>query len=88
MGLCEGERIATMHRVKGLEFEYMIIAGINAQTMPLKWAVDGAGDAESRRQAELMERSLLYVAATRARSRCTSPARGRNRRSCSDHVRC
>lgn len=66
MGLCEGERIATMHRVKDLEFEYMIIAGINAQTMPLKWAVDGAGDGESRRQAELMERSLLYVVATRA----------------------
>ena len=63
----EGLRIATMHRVKGLEFEYMIIAGINAQTMPLKWAVDGAGDEESRRQVERMERSLLYVAATRAK---------------------
>lgn len=63
----EGVRIATMHRVKGLEFEYMIIAGINAQTMPLKWAVDGAGDGESRHQVELMERSLLYVAATRAK---------------------
>ncbi|MBR9974158.1 MAG: AAA family ATPase [Bacteroidetes bacterium] len=63
----EGVRIATMHRVKGLEFEYMIIASINAQTMPLKWAVDGAGDDESRRHVELMERSLLYVAATRAK---------------------
>ncbi|MFZ1728860.1 MAG: UvrD-helicase domain-containing protein [Bacteroidota bacterium] len=63
----KGLRVATMHRVKGLEFDYMIIAGINAQSMPLKWAVDGASDDVGRHQVELMERSLLYVAATRAK---------------------
>ncbi len=63
----DGLRVATMHRVKGLEFEYMIIAGMNAQSMPLKWAVEGASDETSRGQVERMERSLLYVAATRAK---------------------
>lgn len=62
-----GLRLATMHRVKGLEFDRMIIAGVNAGTVPLL-----AGDIESddrgvREEAELRERALFYVASTRAR---------------------
>jgi superfamily I DNA/RNA helicase len=37
-----GLRLATMHRVKGLEFDRMIIAGVNEGTVPLL-----VGDAES-----------------------------------------
>jgi hypothetical protein len=62
-----GLRLATMHRVKGLEFDRMIIAAVNAGTVPLL-----AGDAESddrgvREESELRERALFYVASTRAR---------------------
>ncbi len=62
-----GLRLATMHRVKGLEFDRMIIAGVNEGTVPLL-----VGDAESddrgvREEAELRERALFYVASTRAR---------------------
>lgn len=62
-----GLRLATMHRVKGLEFDRMIIAGVNDGVVPLL-----AGDAESddrgvKEEAELGERALFYVACTRAR---------------------
>ncbi len=31
----KGIRLATMHRVKGLEFDYMYVAGMNDGVMPL-----------------------------------------------------
>ena len=64
-----GLRMATMHRVKGLEFEYMVIAGMNAETMPLRYALRAVTDEVTRLQVEAMERSLLHVAVTRARKR-------------------
>ncbi len=53
-----------MHRMKGLEFSRVLLAGVQEGKMPLKkeWA-DDAG----REDQELQERCLLYVAATRAR---------------------
>jgi superfamily I DNA/RNA helicase len=62
-----GLRLATMHRVKGLEFDRMVIAGVNDGKVPLL-----VGDAESddvgvRAEAELRERALFYVASTRAK---------------------
>jgi len=61
-----GIRLATMHRVKGLEFPVMILAGINAQVIPLRLsALDG--DLTAKEEHENRERSLLFVAATRAR---------------------
>ncbi|MDM7995625.1 MAG: UvrD-helicase domain-containing protein [Acidobacteriota bacterium] len=62
-----GLRLATMHRVKGLEFEHVIVAAANKGILPLEAAVDDAEDAIARRNAETGERSLLYVALTRAR---------------------
>ena len=63
-----GIRLATMHRVKGLEFPVMIIAGINAKTMPLRiTSIDD--DPIEREEHERKERSLLFVVATRARDR-------------------
>ncbi|MCZ0945646.1 MAG: AAA family ATPase [Gammaproteobacteria bacterium] len=59
-----GVRLATMHRVKGLEFDHIVIASANADTLPLPAAIDAA---DSPAAAETAERSLLYVAATRAK---------------------
>jgi len=63
-----GVRLATMHRVKGLEFDTMIIAGANKGRIPLAAAVSGS-DEITRAEGEKAERALLYVAVTRARRR-------------------
>ena len=63
----EGVRLATMHRVKGLEFDRVVMASINADLVPLPAAIDARGDAVERESAETEERALVYVAATRAR---------------------
>lgn len=61
-----GLRIATMHRVKGLEFDRMVIAGVNDGVVPLTEAME-SDDESVREEGEFMERALLYVAATRAK---------------------
>jgi AAA domain/UvrD-like helicase C-terminal domain len=61
-----GVRLATMHRVKGLEFPVMILAGMNSKVMPLRIAAVES-DPTARKEHEDRERSLLFVAATRAR---------------------
>ena len=63
----EGVRLATMHRVKGLEFDRVVMASINADLVPLPAAIDARGDAVERESAETEERALVYVAATRAK---------------------
>jgi superfamily I DNA/RNA helicase len=62
-----GVRLATMHRVKGLEFDRVIIAGVNEGIVPLKveWATTSDPVIQSDRETQ--ERALLYVAATRAK---------------------
>ena len=62
-----GVRLATMHRVKGIEFDHMIVASVNDELLPLKAAFASSEDQVERRNAETRERSLLYVAATRAK---------------------
>ena len=62
----EGVRVATMHRVKGLEFDRMVIATVNRGVVPLRHVVHAADESE-RSAVEVGERSLLYVAATRAK---------------------
>ena len=61
-----GIRIATMHRVKGLEFDHVIIAGVNQGTVPLSKAME-ADNPHEKAERETRERSLLYVSATRAK---------------------
>lgn len=63
----DGVRIATMHRVKGLEFDYVFLVGINDDMVPYKKIVDGDIDKISRNEKINNERSLLYVSATRAK---------------------
>ena len=62
-----GIRIATMHRVKGLEFDTVIVADINPGTVPPQWLLDEATDVVSKRELCKQYRSLIYVALTRAR---------------------
>ena len=63
----KGIRIATMHRVKGLEFENVFICGANEGVIPQDHIVKGEEDQTIIREFEKAERSLLYVAATRAK---------------------
>lgn len=59
-------RIATMHRVKGLGFKAVFVAGLSDNMMPLKYAVEGSSDEAVLQEVEQRERSLLHVACTRA----------------------
>lgn len=63
-----GVRLATMHRVKGLEFDRVIIAGVNEGLMPYPEEAQRSQDPVIRQEAETRERALLYVAATRAKN--------------------
>jgi superfamily I DNA/RNA helicase len=62
-----GIRLATMHRVKGLEFDRVIIAGVNDGVIPNKKTAEGSADSVIKADVEHGERALLYVASTRAR---------------------
>lgn len=62
-----GVRLATMHRIKGLEFPRVLIAGIHNGTMPLALGPDDLPDKAAMQDHEERERLLLFVAATRAR---------------------
>ena len=64
--LMNGVRLATMHRVKGLEFSTVFIVAMNKGYMPLKSALK-CSDPEAKEEALRAERCLLYVALTRAK---------------------
>jgi len=64
-------RLATMHRVKRLEFDHVFVVSANKGILPLEQAMAGAEDAIAERNADLVERSLLYVALTRAKKTAT-----------------
>ena len=61
----DGIRVATMHRVKGLEFPYMFIVAANNRIIPLAAAINES-DPIARKESIISERCLLYVALTRA----------------------
>ncbi|WP_018216027.1 UvrD-helicase domain-containing protein [Salinispora vitiensis] len=58
--------VMTMHRAKGMEFAKVVLADIGFQSAAEKARLDDL-DAIERHDAELRARSLMYVAATRAR---------------------
>ena len=62
-----GLRLATMHRVKGLEFERVIIAAVNDGVVPLDVVAAESDDPVVKRESDVHGRALLYVAATRAK---------------------
>jgi superfamily I DNA/RNA helicase len=61
-----GVRLATMHRVKGLEFERVIVVNVNDGIVPYIGKKQSS-DPVIKREIELQERALLYVSVTRAR---------------------
>ena len=62
-----GIRISTMHRVKGLEFDHMVLASAHDGVLPLRGLLKSASNHTMRKEVERKARSLLYVACTRAR---------------------
>jgi superfamily I DNA/RNA helicase len=63
----EGVRLCTMHRAKGLEFKAVAIPFMSASLFPPEWLLSKAVDAADREDIEAQLKSLLHVAATRAK---------------------
>ena len=72
-----GLRLASMHRVKGLEFDYVIVAGVNEGVVPLTASHLSESDAFEAAESDKRERALLYVAVTRAKRAATVSAHGK-----------
>lgn len=61
----DGVRVATMHRVKGLEFKHVFVVAANKRVIPLASTIVQT-DAISEEESITAEKCLLYVALTRA----------------------
>ncbi|MGK7875370.1 MAG: 3'-5' exonuclease [Xenococcaceae cyanobacterium] len=66
-----GVRVATMHRVKGLQFDYIFLPSINQGLVPLEATLQTISDETARQNILNLERSLIHVAATRAKQEVT-----------------
>ena len=62
-----GVRLATMHRLKGLEFKNVLLCGVQDGQVPLELPRAAFADTASQVDHLRRERCLFYVAATRAR---------------------
>ncbi|MFE1854701.1 UvrD-helicase domain-containing protein [Streptomyces sp. NPDC059489] len=63
-----GVRIATMHRMKGLEFRCVAVLGVSEGIVPMRAAITPADvDPQQHQEDIATELSLLFVACTRAR---------------------
>lgn len=60
-------RLATMHRIKGLEFPIVFVVSVNEDEVPLRTPELASEDPVVQHRTEVAERCLLYVAASRAR---------------------
>ena len=64
--------VGTLHRFKGLEYQHMLVAGVSAGLIPDARIADHVDLDPVRYERELKQaRSLLFVAATRARDDLT-----------------
>lgn len=70
----EGVRLATMHRVKGLEFQNVFIVGCSQSNVPLQNFK--SQDPVELREHDIAERALLHVAMTRAMRSLTITCHG------------
>ncbi|MEU1941213.1 UvrD-helicase domain-containing protein [Streptomyces sp. NPDC020125] len=67
-GTGDGVRVGTMHRMKGLEFRCVAVAGVSDGVVPMRGAITAKEvDPQQHREDLLGELSLLFVACTRAR---------------------
>jgi superfamily I DNA/RNA helicase len=62
-----GVRVSTMHRAKGLEFQAVAIPFLSKSAFPSPALMRAAADEADRRSMLQQEKSLLHVAATRAK---------------------
>lgn len=64
----DGVRVATMHGLKGLEFQCLAVVGLDAGVLPAPNAITSETDDPLAHKQDLQrERCLLFVALTRAR---------------------
>ena len=63
----EGVRVASMHRVKGLEFDHVFIVDASDGVLPPYAAIRAARQQETLDELIREEKSLLYVSMTRAK---------------------
>ena len=63
----EGVRLATFHRMKGLEFPFVLLSHVEKGQVPPRVQAYYQLDDEEKARWDLRARCLLYVAATRAR---------------------
>lgn len=75
----DGLRVATMHRVKGLEFKYVFVVAVNDRILPLSSAINRI-DRISEAESITSEKCLLYVAMTRAQKGVYITSYGRKSR--------
>ena len=59
--------IVTMHGAKGLEFRAVAVMACDDEIIPLQERIEAVGDEADLEEVYTTERSLLYVACTRAR---------------------
>ena len=69
-------RICTAHRVKGLEFDFIFVVHCNLDTFPVSTVVRQLDQSEQEREL-VRERSLLYVASSRAKKELVVLSYGR-----------
>lgn len=62
-----GVRIGTMYRVKGLQFNYMLLPSLNSTILPLSTVYEACVDKTAQHAFITGERCLLHVAVTRAK---------------------
>ena len=72
-----GVRLATFHRMKGLEFPRVLLTHVEEGQMPLRISSFHRLDEDAKRLWDLRQRCLLYVAATRARDELVVTGVGR-----------
>lgn len=72
-----GVRVATLHRIKGLEFAHVVVVSANDGVIPMRNAVADVDDPVAVRAAETAERALLYVGLTRAKRSAIITANGK-----------
>ncbi len=68
-GDINGVRAYTFHRMKGLEFRVVILTDVSHNTIPYHPSNYQEMDNEQKRQIDQQQRSLMYVALTRAVNR-------------------
>lgn len=74
--LLNGIRFLTMHRIKGLEFSHIFLAGLSNEVLPLQSLFRNIESEKEKNNIIKTEKSLLYVAMTRARHSLTLTCTG------------